>query len=122
MNNAIETAKRLYNAKRYEKALGVLLSLEENDQLAESNPDVSYYLGLCYFRLEKLDEALLYLEQVVTTHPDFLHLYQCRLLLAIIYSKTKRYSLAEYEVKNLIENGYESVQAFSVYSFVLYQQ
>jgi len=119
MNNAIEAAKRLYNAKRFEKALGILLSMGEKD--AET-PDVSYYLGLCYFRMGNHDEALLYLEQVVTTHPDFLHLYQCRLLLAIIYSVTERFSLAEYEVKNLIESGYESVQVFSVYSYVLYRQ
>ncbi|MGC9312623.1 MAG: tetratricopeptide repeat protein [Sediminispirochaetaceae bacterium] len=119
MSNAIATAKRLYKAKRYEKALGVLLSLGDSE---EDNPDVSYYLGLCYFRMGRYDDALLHLEQVVTTHPDFLHLYQCRLLLAIIYSKTQRYSLAEYEVKNLLEGGFESVQVFSVYSFILSQQ
>lgn len=119
MNNAMETAKRLYNAKRFEKAIGVLLSMEEK---GEDDPDVSYYLGLCYFQMEKYDDALFHLEQVVTNHSDFLHLYQCRLLLSIIYSVTGRYSLAEYEVKNLLESGYESVQVFSVYSYVLSQQ
>ena len=119
MGKAFETAKRLYNAKRYQKALAVLLSMD--DDPAE-NPELSYYLGLCYSQLEQYDEALLYLEQVVTTHPDFLHLYQCRLLLAVIYTNTERYSLAEYELKQLMDGGYESAQVYSVYSYVLFQQ
>jgi len=119
MGKAFETAKRLYKAKRYQKALAVLLSVDEDPA---ENPELSYYLGLCYSQTEQYDEALLYLEQVVTTHPDFLHLYQCRLLLAVIYTNTERYSLAEYEVKQLIDGGYASVQVYSVYSYLLFQQ
>ena len=119
MGKAFETAKRLYKAKRYQKALAVLLSVDEDPA---ENPELSYYLGLCYSQIEQYDEALLYLEQVVTTHPDFLHLYQCRLLLAVIYTNTERYSLAEYEIKQLIDGGYASVQVYSVYSYLLFQQ
>lgn len=119
MGKAFETAKRLYKAKRYQKALAVLLSVDEDPA---ENPELSYYLGLCYSQTEQYDEALLYLEQVVTTHPDFLHLYQCRLLLAVIYTNTERYSLAEYEIKQLIDGGYASVQVYSVYSYLLFQQ
>lgn len=119
MGSAFETAKRLYNAKRFEKSLGVLLTIDEDPS---ENPDLSYYLGLCYSRLGQYDEALLHLEQVVTTFPDFLHLYQCRLLLAVIYSLTERYSLSEYELKQLLDGGYTSVQVYSVYSYVLFQQ
>ena len=119
MGKAFETAKRLYKAKRYQKALAVLHSVDEDPA---ENPELSYYLGLCYSQTEQYDEALLYLEQVVTTHPDFLHLYQCRLLLAVIYTNTERYSLAEYEIKQLIDGGYASVQVYSVYSYLLFQQ
>ncbi len=119
MGKAFETAKRLYNTKRYQKALAVFLSVDEDPA---ENPELSYYLGLCYSQTEQYDEALLYLEQVVTTHPDFLHLYQCRLLLAVIYTHTERYSLAEYELKQLLDGGYASVQVYSVYSYVLFQQ
>jgi len=119
MASAFEAAKRLYNTKRYEKSLGVLLTIDEDPS---ENPDLSYYLGLCYSRLGQYDEALLHLEQVVTTYPDFLHLYQCRLLLAVIYSITERYSLSEYELKQLLEGGYTSVQVYSVYSYVMFQQ
>jgi len=96
-----------------------LLSVDEDPA---ENPELSYYLGLCYSQTEQYDEALLYLEQVVTTHPDFLHLYQCRLLLSVIYTNTERYSLAEYEIKQLIDGGYASVQVYSVYSYLLFQQ
>jgi tetratricopeptide (TPR) repeat protein len=118
-NEAFETGKRLYKSKKYEPALELLLSIDE--EFGE-DPELYYYLGLCYTRLEKYDEALLHLEQVVTTHPDFLHLYQCRMLLATIYTITERYSLAEYELKRLETAGYESAQVYSIYSYVLYEK
>lgn len=116
---AFETGKKLYNSKKYEPALNLFLSIDED---FSEDPELSYYLGLCYARLERYDEALLYLEQVVTSHEDFLHLYQSRILLATIYSITDRYSLAEYELRRLENGGYESAQVYSIYSYVLYKK
>lgn len=116
---ALETGIRFYNNKRYEPALELLLTINED---SVDSGELSYYLGLCYARLERYDEALLHLEQVVTTHNDFLHLYQCRMLLAIIYSITERYSLAEYELRQLESNGFESAQVYSIFSYVLYHK
>ena len=45
---------RLYNNKRYEAALAEFLSLDEEPA---DNPELSYYMGLCYTKLEKYDEA-----------------------------------------------------------------
>jgi tetratricopeptide (TPR) repeat protein len=119
MSEAFETGKRLYRIKRYEKALEVFLSVEREPA---EDPELSYYLGLCYTRLERYEDALLHLEQVVTNHVDFLHLYQCRMLLAVIYSILERTSLAEYEIKQLVKAGYRSPQVYSVYAYVLYEQ
>ncbi|MFP4490197.1 MAG: tetratricopeptide repeat protein [Spirochaetaceae bacterium] len=116
---ALETGIRFYNNKKYEPALELLLTINED---SVDTGELSYYLGLCYARLEKYDEALLHLEQVVTTHNDFLHLYQCRMLLAIIYSITERYSLAEYELRQLESSGFESAQVYSIFSYVHYHR
>ncbi len=64
------------------------------------------------------DDALLYLEQVVTGGLDSARERQCRLALAYVYTVTGRHKLAEYELERLRESGDESAQvcAFLGYS------
>jgi tetratricopeptide (TPR) repeat protein len=118
MKGSIDEAVRLYRSKRYDQALRHLLALDIDPA---DSPEVSYYLGLCYTRLKQYDEALLYLEQVVTNHANLLHIYQSRMILSLIYAMTRRYRLAKFELDQLVEGGYESTQVFSAYGYVLYQ-
>ncbi|WP_020614262.1 tetratricopeptide repeat protein [Sediminispirochaeta bajacaliforniensis] len=119
MNNLLETGLAFYRAKRYEKALDYFTSLDVDPA---EYPDLAYYLGLCYTKLGKYDEALLYLEQVVTNHDDFLHIYQCRMVLGYIYNVTGRYRLAEFEMRELLDAGFESPQVYSTLGFALFSQ
>jgi tetratricopeptide (TPR) repeat protein len=88
-----------YRAKDYETALVTLAEapVDEDDYM-----ELTYLLGLCHVRLERFDEALLYLEQVVTAGVDDERTRQCRLALAYVYSVTGRSKLAEYELKKLL--------------------
>ena len=63
-NNILQAGIDLYNQKKYSDALAFFLALPENSG-ADGN-DVAYYLGLCYAKLKRYEDALLYLEQVVT--------------------------------------------------------
>ena len=119
MDNPLRKAVSLYNDKKYELALKELLKCDYD---LDDNTDLSYYLGLCYTRLEHYDEAVVFLEQVITTHPNVLYIYQCRMILCYIYAVTEQYKLAEFEIKRLIEDGYESAQVFSSYGYIEYQQ
>jgi len=119
MSNSMQKALKLYSAKRYELALEELLSLEVGN---EEYTQLSYYLGLTYTRLERWDEAVLYLEQVVSADDNLLILYQSRMLLGFIYTQLGRYRLAEYELRHVLQDGYESAQAFASLAFVLYSQ
>lgn len=108
---------RLYQSKRYEAALALFLALDLDPA---EEPELAYYLGLCYTKLEKYDDALLYLEQVVTNHTNLILIYQSRMILSYIYCVTERFRLAEFEVKQLLEGGYESPQVYSAYSYIHY--
>jgi tetratricopeptide (TPR) repeat protein len=110
---------RLFKGRRYELALKEFLALQAG---AEEYPELSYYLGLCYTHLEKYDEALLYLEQVVSSGAGLIHLYQGRMILGLIYSLTKRYRLAEFEFRNLLEGGFESAKVYSALAYTLFLQ
>ncbi len=117
MKASFKNAVRLYNNRRYEMALRELNDLDEDPS---TNSELSYYLGLCFTRLERYDEALLYLEQVVTTENNILHIYQSRMILSYIYTITGRYKLAEFELDSLLDNGYESAQVYAAFAFISY--
>ena len=59
--------------------------------------ELAYYIGLCYAKLQRYEDALLYLEQVVTAGQNIDRVLQCRFLLAIIYTSTGRKKLADFD-------------------------
>jgi len=113
---------RLYRQKRWDFALVELLSVNNDRFSSEENAELAYYLGLCYAKLERYDDALLYLEQVVTSGQDVLRTYQCRMVLAYIYAVTKRSKMAEFELKRLESSGFESVQLYTTLAFAACNQ
>ncbi|MFP4564640.1 MAG: tetratricopeptide repeat protein [Spirochaetia bacterium] len=115
----LEDAVRLYESGRYAQAANILTGLDEP---AGDNPRSAYYLGLCYVKLEKYEEALIYLEQVVTSSEEILHVYQSRMLLGYIYTLTGRFGLARFEFEKVLEMGFESVMTYSALGFVAYSK
>ncbi|MFA6506935.1 MAG: tetratricopeptide repeat protein [Treponemataceae bacterium] len=122
MAGSLKEGIRLYKAKKWELALAELLQAEPEGSAHDENAELAYYLGLSYTKLERYDDALLYLEQVVTSGPDALRAYQCRLALAYVYSVTERSRLAEFELKQLIDTGYESPQIYATLGFAAWMQ
>ena len=113
---------RLYRLKRWEMALRELIAVNASRFSPDENLELAYYLGLCYTKLERYDEALLYLEQVVTGGHNLLRIYQCRMALAYIYVITKRSKLAEFELKRLANSGFESAQLYTTLAYAAWIQ
>lgn len=110
---------RLLKQGQYDRALHQLLNV--HGETPES-PELSYYLGLCYTHLGKHDEALLYLEQVVTSELSFTHVYQSRMILGYIYAVTGRYRLAEFEFRRILDDGFDSAKTHAALAYTLYAQ
>lgn len=108
----------LFNRKRYEKALIEFMSIDEDPA---EYPLIAYYMGLCSIQLERYDSAVEYLDIVVSFSKDFLQRFQSRMVLAYAYVKTRRFRLAEMELNLVLEEGYESVQTYSMLGHVLYK-
>ena len=119
MESELPQGIALYNSGKYQLAVEKLLDSGEDPA---ENPVVSYYLGLSYTKLAKYDDALLYLEQVVTSSNNVLHIYQCRMVLGFIYTVTERYELAKFEFNELIKGGYESPQSYAALGYIAYVQ
>ena len=113
---------RLYRMKRWDMALKELLDANTEDFDDKDNVELSYYLGLCYTKLQKYDDALLYLEQVVTNEEDVMRIYQCRMTLAYIYVITKRSKMAEFELKRLQISGFESAMLYNTLAYAAWLQ
>jgi tetratricopeptide (TPR) repeat protein len=119
---SLEEGVRLFRMNRWEPALAELLKVDADGFSVEEAADLAYYLGLCYTKLRRYDDALLYLEQVVTSSPDPLRMYQCRMTLAYIYAITSRSKLAEFELGRLVEGGFESVQMYTTLAYAAWSQ
>jgi tetratricopeptide (TPR) repeat protein len=125
---------RLFNVKQWEQALREFLLVEADNLTNEEKPELTYYLGLCCAKLEKYEDAVRYLEQVVAECNDPVRVkdperigdplrgYQCRMTLAYIYIKTGRVKMAEFELKRLKDAGFESALLYSTLGYAAYVQ
>ncbi|MDR2923269.1 MAG: tetratricopeptide repeat protein [Treponema sp.] len=118
----LNEGKRLFQLKRWENALKEFQLVDVDKADAGEQAELAYYLGLCYTKLERYDEAVLYLEQVVTSGSDPLRTYQCRMTLALIYIRTNRARMAEFELKRLKSAGFESAPMYNAMAFAAYTQ
>lgn len=120
MHQALKDGVSLYKQKKYNEALAFFLTLpDENDELSL---DIAYYLALSYMQLEKFEESILYFEQIVTTADNLSRVKQSRYLLAVLYSKTGRTKLADFELKKLIESGRQDASVFSSLAYIAWSQ
>jgi tetratricopeptide (TPR) repeat protein len=120
MSNVLKEGITLYRSSKYEDALAFFLSVPSDNSI--SSIDLAYYIGLCYARMQKYDEALLYLEQVITGGDENDRMNQCRLILSVIYSLTGRTRLADFELKKLLEGGYQTEAVFCALAYVAWVQ
>jgi tetratricopeptide (TPR) repeat protein len=114
MDESLSIAFRIIASRDWSGGLEALRGIEPEDG---TQFEIAYLFGICHARLGNWDDALLYLEQVVTGGLDPVRNGQCRMALAYVYTVTGRHRLAEYELKKLRESGFESVQ---VYAFLGY--
>lgn len=110
----------LFNQKKYSDALAFFLALPGVSK--DESGELAYYLGLCYAKLGRYEDALLYLEQVVTGGQMLDRVQQCRYLLAVIYTKSGRRRLAGFELNKLLESGYKPASVYASLAYIAWEQ
>jgi tetratricopeptide (TPR) repeat protein len=108
--------------KRYDLALKELSLVDGLLFSAEENAELAYYLGLCHTKMAHYEEALLYLDQVISAGQNILRSYQCRMTLAYIYVITRKTKMAEFELSRLQKSGFESVQLYTTLAYAAWIQ
>lgn len=118
--NVLLQGIQFYKDKQYSDALAFFLALPAD--CGADKIEIAYYLGLCFAKLEKYEDALLYLEQVVTSGTNIDRVLQCRYLLAIIYALSGRKRLADFELNKLLETGYKSASVCASIAYIAWEQ
>jgi tetratricopeptide (TPR) repeat protein len=118
----IEDGIRFFNIRRYDMALEHFNLVNASTLDSKAKMELAYYQGLCYTKLEKYDDALLCLEQVVTSNKLPLRTMQCRLTLAYVYMVTQRAKMAEFELDRLLKDGVESAQTYAMLAYIAWSQ
>ena len=121
-NPKLEKGVILFRVKDWKNALKEFMSIDTSGFKYDEKIELAYYMGLCYTKLGKYEEALTFLEQVVTSGHDILRIFQCRMTLAYIYVITKRIKMAEYELKRLQSSGFESPLLYNTLAYAAYIQ
>ncbi|NLK46227.1 MAG: tetratricopeptide repeat protein [Treponema sp.] len=121
MADIFTEAVKLYGLRKYDESLRRLESILVSDG-QDVDLDVIYYIGLCYVRISKPDEAMQFFEQIVTVCKDEKRCNQCRLILAVLYVQTGRFTLADYELRKLLQNGCQTVPVLTVLGYAAWAQ
>lgn len=119
-NSPLAEGISLYKKGDFTGALTFFISLPDDSKI--DNSELAYYIGLCYAKLERYDDALLYLEQVVTSASESPRVLQCRYLLAVIYALVGKKKLADFELNKLLELGYKPACVYASLAYVAWQQ
>ena len=119
-NNVLSEGIALYKKGDYTSSLAFFLGVPDDSKADDM--ELSYYIGLCYARLNRYDDALLYLEQVVTGDKDKERVLQCRIILAIIYCQSDRKRLADFELKKLLDTGYKPSSVYAALGYIAWEQ
>lgn len=119
-DNILAEGIRYYKKQDYSNALSFFLSLPSDS--GADKLEIAYFLGLCYAKLQKYDDALLYLEQIVTSGTQLERVLQCRFLLAVIYALSGRKRLADFELSKLLETGYMTASVYAASAFIAWEQ
>lgn len=120
MQDLLQQGIAFYKQKRYTDSLSFFLGLPADASV--DSIELAYYIGLCYAKLERWEDALLYLEQVVTSGTELDRVLQCRFLLAVIYALSGRKRLAEFELNKLLETGYQTASVYAAIAYVAWEQ
>ncbi len=105
-----EQGIQAYGEGDFHEALEQFL-LDDTDPAADV--ELSYYLGLCYTRMDDLETAQLYLNRVVEADFNLIRIYQSRMILSYIFAISERFESARYQLEQIINEGFESPQVFA---------
>lgn len=106
-----EWAVQHFEAGQYDKALISFQELSKDGAVVGAFQNIPYYLGMCYFREDRLPEAESEFEFFLASHPEPLFTQDGGMHLLLIFEKEKAWDklvalAAEFDKTNLYQNNH----------------
>ena len=119
LENLLEEGRKSLKAKNYYTALDYFRQAYDIDA---SNPEVHYYLGITYGRMERYDKTIRYLESVLKSDLAFIHKIHAKMILGYIYTILENYDKALELFRNVVESGIETAQAYAAIGYIMHKK
>ena len=91
----------------------------EASHLDPENPEVNYYIGVTYTRMEEYEMGSDYLEKVIASEMTYINKVHARMILGYIYTIGEEYEKALELFKGIVKSGFGSAQAYAAIGYIM---
>ncbi len=88
-------------------------------KLDSENPEVNYFLGMTYIKLEEYDLGIDHLENVLASELVYINKVHAQMILGYVYTIREEYEQALPLFKWIVKSGFESAQAYAAIGFIM---
>ena len=119
LENILEDGRESLKTKKYYTALDYFRQALDID---EYNPEVHYYLGITYGRMESYDKAVEHLQYVLSSDLAFIHKIHAKMILGYIYTILEDYDKALELFERVVKSGIETAQAYAAIGYIMHKK
>ncbi len=91
----------------------------EASNLDPENPEVNYFIGVTYTRMEEYEMGPDYLEKVIASEMAYINKVHARMVLGYIYTIREEYEKALAIFKGIVKSGFGSAQAYAAIGYLM---
>ena len=91
----------------------------EASNLDPENPEVNYFIGVTYTRMEKYEMGSNYLEKVIASEMAYINKVHARMILGYTYTIQEEYEKALEMFKGIVKSGFGSAQAYAAIGYIM---
>ncbi len=88
-------------------------------KLDSENPEVNYFLGITYIKLEEYDLGIDHLENVLASELAYINKVHAQMILGYVYTVREEYEKALPLFKWIVKSGFDSAQAYAAIGFIM---
>jgi tetratricopeptide (TPR) repeat protein len=104
------------NALDLHAALEVFLQALELDS---KNPEVHYFLGITYARVENYEKSVTHLQSVLDSELAYINKVHAQMVLGYIYTLQEEYENALNLFQSIVEAGFQNAQAYAAIGYIM---
>jgi Flp pilus assembly protein TadD len=104
---------------RERKLNDAVKDLLEAAALDPENPEIHYYLGIAYVRMERYERAIHHLDTLITSELTYINRVHARMILGYVYSLKEEYRKALEHFREIVKAGFNSAQAYAAIGYIM---